>query len=212
MVVKGGESFPSTDFRFDQRTRHLVACALNWVFDFYFSADFEFIESGTCRHLTTFVTRTYGTGPNQILYKRVHDAQLQRLGNGALTEPALYSVHGDQIAFIFSEYTFVVLMEGKEYVSSEYSFDQKTRNVRAKAHLWRFDFYFSRDYSYVEKGSYYNVHNGETLHFGTGLGQLFFEKDTGGGSATHFVLRLPSFFLWFDVFFLLSVADVHIKF
>lgn len=181
MVLKGGESYSSSDFRFDINSRHVVARALNCVFDFYFSVDWEYIESGTCRNLITFVTTTYGPGPQQLHFQRSNNKHFASLGKASLlSEPTLYYVHGDQSAFIFSDTSFVVLMDGKEYVSSTFKFDKTTRHVQARAHHWRFDFAFSKDYMYVEQGSYYNVQSGETLHMGSAVGQLFFEKDEVG--------------------------------
>lgn len=182
MLLKGGKSYQSSDFHFDIRTRHLTARALNWVFDFYFSSDFESIEKGTCHNEATSTIRSYGLGTNQVFYKRVHDSHFMRQAKSSLSEPTLYFVHGDQTAFIFCEQTFVVIMDGQEYVSSDYQFDASTRHVMAKAHKWHLDFNFSRDYSFVEKGHCTNVHSGETFHFGSALGQLFVEKDMGGGT------------------------------
>ena len=66
------------------------------------------------------------------------------------------------------------------YNSSAFYFDPTTRHVVAQAHMWKFDFVFSRDYASIDRGTYSNTSTGEVWYFGTAPTQLLFQKVIDG--------------------------------
>ena len=188
IIFKSGLQYECTEFDFNPSSRQLLANVHIWSFDIVFSKDFTYLESGTCLNRTTLQTWSYGTGLDQLNYTRVDENDGKNCINEL--EPALYHVDDDHVAFIFSTYSLVVIMEGKVYNSTSFQFNAKTRHVVAKVHKWMFDFYFSEDYSYVESGEYRNDRD-QAWKFGLNSGELFFLKIQDG----KFILLLQYMYL-----------------
>jgi hypothetical protein len=181
VVIRGGKSYDSLEFKYDRVNRRIIARAHIWAFDIYFSEDFETIDRGSYRNMITLQTYTYGYGPKEALFYRQKDDD--RFNNPlklAVAEPALYHMNDDHAAFIFSEFSFVALMDGRVYNSIYFHYNAKARHLQAKAHVWKFDFVFSSDYSYIESGTYMSTVTGDVWNFGTTFGHLLFQKVTDG--------------------------------
>lgn len=174
-VLRGGKKYDCTEFVFDRANRRMTAKAHIWSFEFIFSEDYSLIVGGGYKNQSTNRAWTFGFGAADLLFYRTVDSLAGR-DDGHDVEPALYHQNDDHAAFIFSESAFVVLMDGKVYNSITFKFDPRTRRVVARAHTWVFDFVFSRDFSYVESGSYGSTVSSETWYFGTGHNELLFQK------------------------------------
>jgi hypothetical protein len=177
VVIRGGKTYDSLEFKYDRVNRHIIARAHIWAFDIYFSENFETIERGSYRNMISLQTYTYGRGPKEILFFRtVDDERFNDPLKMAVAEPALYHMNDDHAAFIFSEFSFVALMDGRVYNSIYFHYDANARHLQAKAHIWKFDFVFSSDYSYIESGTYTSTVTGDVWNFGTTFGHLLFQK------------------------------------
>jgi len=130
--------------------------------------------------LSTGKILMYGSGKGELLYQRSEVYMvLNRTKKSDPHEPAMYRLNDDHIAFVFCEYSFVVLMAGKLHYSTSFVYHKPTRRVIAEAHRWMFDFIFSRDFSYVERGTYHSLTSREAHIFGTASGQLLFQRMDG---------------------------------
>lgn len=181
VVIRHGESNTCSKFNLNKKTRRIVAGEGGvWKYDFVFSPDFTFIESGECVNLSTGKILVYGSGQGELLYQRSEVYMvLNRAKKSDLHEPAMYRLNDDHIAFVFCEYSFVVLMAGKLHYSTSFVYHKATRRVIAEAHRWMFDFIFSKDFSYVERGTYHSLTSREAHIFGTASGQLLFQRMDG---------------------------------
>lgn len=180
VVIRHGESSTCSKYSFNHKTRRIVATEGVWMYDFVFSPDFTYIESGKCENSNTGKLLIYGAGQGELFYHRFEDHSVMKLAKtAAIQEPAMYRLNDDHIAFVFCEYSFVVLMGGKLHYSSSFSYHKPTRRVIAEAHRWVFDFTFSKDFSYVERGTYFSLTSSESHLFGTASGQLLFQRMDG---------------------------------
>jgi hypothetical protein len=177
VVIRGGKTYDSLEFKYNRVSRHIIARAHIWAFDIYFSENFETIERGSYRNMITLQTYTYGRGPKEILFFRtVEDERYSDPLKMAAAEPALYHMNDDHAAFIFSEFSFVALMDGRVYNAIHFNYDAETRHLRAKTHIWKFDFVFSSDYSYIESGTYTSAVTGDVWNLGTTFGHRLFQR------------------------------------
>ena len=175
VVLRGGKQYSCFEFSFHERTRHMTAKAHVWEFDLIFTENFDSIESGIFCNMSTQQTQTYGVDNDQLQYHRVGEFGGEDKKQDI--EPALYHSHDDHIAFVFSTYSFVVLMDGKVYNSTSFHYDASTRHVVATAHIWEFNFQFSHDFCFVESGQYTD-NRGLIWQFGIKKGQLLLQKAT----------------------------------
>jgi len=179
VVIRHGESHTCVKFNLNPLTRRVIASEGVWKYEFEFSPDFTFIESGACQNLSTGRTYAYGTGAGQLFYSRSEEHTFHKCAKKADQEPAMYHLNDDHVAFVFCEYSFVVLMNGKLHYSTSFVYHKPTRRVTAQAHIWIFDFFFSKDFSFVERGVYHSITSTESFVFGTAAGQLLFQKMNG---------------------------------
>lgn len=180
VIMFAGKSYSATEFRYFPENRHVVAVAHTWSLDFYFSQDFCTIARGSAFNRKNATAFTFGDGPQDLLFKRREERQFQYCDSSPGGDPALYRLNDDHVALIVCEYTFVVLMMGDMHNSTSFAYNPKTRHVKARAHIWNFDFHFSKDFSYIEHGSYRTVTSSEVWEFGTAAGQLLFQRTVDG--------------------------------
>ena len=102
VVIRHGESSTCSKYTFNTKTRHVAASEGVWMYDFVFSPDFTFIESGKCENSSTGRTLTYGTNQGELDYQRSEVYVISKWTKKVnLQEPAMYRLNDDHIAFVF---------------------------------------------------------------------------------------------------------------
>ena len=190
LIVTGGKTYNCSEFHFNFTKRHLTAKAHVWNFDLYFSYDFSCIDRGTCRNRMTGKIDQYGKEEGQLHYKKMAEASSPPATWNPSELPALYRHEFSILTMLFdaspelivSEYSLTVLMDGKAYNSMRFNYNPSTRQVKARAHIWDFDFILAKDFKTIERGTYEDYSTGKILHYGDKIGQLPYtrvESDEG---------------------------------